>query len=39
MNLNTLFAYNVKKYRIKLCISQEALADRYGLHRTYISLV
>jgi transcriptional regulator with XRE-family HTH domain len=32
-------AANVKKYRNKIGLSQEALADRSGLHRTYITKV
>jgi len=34
-----VFAYNLKKYRNKLGISQEDFAERAGLHRTYISAV
>jgi len=33
------FGKNVKKYRSKLAISQEELASRCELHRTYISAV
>ena len=35
--LRKVFAENVRKYRISLSLSQEALADKSGLHRTYIS--
>ena len=34
-----IFANNVRKYRNKKGLSQEALADLAGLHRTYISAV
>jgi transcriptional regulator with XRE-family HTH domain len=37
MDINLLLAKNVKNYREKLGISQEALAELSGLHRTYIS--
>ena len=37
MDMNLLLAKNVKNYRDKLGISQEALAALSGLHRTYIS--
>ena len=33
-----IFGENVRKYRNKLEISQEELADRAGLHRTYIGM-
>ena len=36
--LNT-FGENVKKYRRKLDISQEELAHRANLHRTYIGMI
>lgn len=39
MNLNHLLATNVKRLRLKQGLSQEALASKAGLHRTYISLV
>ena len=39
MNLMHIFATNVRKYRIQKGLSQEALADLSGLHRTYISAV
>ena len=32
-----LIAGNIKKHRIRLLMSQQELADRCGLHRTYIS--
>lgn len=39
MRLIHIFATNVRKYRIEKGLSQEALADLAGLHRTYISAV
>ena len=36
--LNT-FGDNVRKYRKQLDISQEELADRATLHRTYIGMI
>ncbi len=35
--LITNFAANLKKYRIQNSFSQEELADRSGLDRTYVS--
>ena len=32
-------AKNIKKYRLEKGLSQEELADKAGLHRTYISLL
>lgn len=32
-----MFGTNVKTYRIKMGLSQEKLAEKCGLHRTYIS--
>jgi transcriptional regulator with XRE-family HTH domain len=37
MNIIKVFAYNVKKYRKLSGLSQEAFAEKSGLHRTYIS--
>ena len=34
-----VFGKNVQKYRKKLNISQEKLAEYAGLHRTYIGMV
>ena len=34
-----LFGENVRKYRRKLDISQEELAHRADLHRTYIGMI
>ena len=39
MGLIHIFANNVKKYRAVKGLSQEALADLSGLHRTYISAI
>lgn len=39
MSLIHIFATNVRKYRIEKGLSQEALADLSGLHRTYISAI
>jgi transcriptional regulator with XRE-family HTH domain len=38
-NLQRRFGETVRKLRLKLGVSQEDLADRAGLHRTYISLL
>lgn len=35
----SIIASNIKKYRLEKGFSQEALADKAGLHRTYISLL
>jgi transcriptional regulator with XRE-family HTH domain len=34
-----IFAFNLKRLRTLTGLSQEALADRAGLHRTYISSI
>ena len=39
MRLIHVFAVNVRRYRIQGGFSQEALAEKAGLHRTYISAV
>ena len=39
MDIVKVFANNVKKYRIKSGLSQEAFAEKAGLHRTYISAI
>lgn len=39
MSLMHVFANNVRKYRTEKGLSQEALADLAGLHRTYISAI
>lgn len=38
-SLNEVFAKNLKDFRIKAGLSQEELAIRSGLHRTYIGSV
>lgn len=37
--INRAFGTVIRKQREALCISQEELAYRAGLHRTYISLI
>lgn len=37
MDIIKVFASNLKRYRQKQGISQELLAEKCGLHRTYIS--
>ena len=39
MNIKKVFGNNVKFYRKKLNLSQEELAYKSGLHRTYISAI
>ncbi len=39
MDIVKVFGTNVKKYRKKLGLSQEAFAEKCGLHRTYISAI
>ncbi len=39
MDIVRVFGSNVKKYRTAMGISQEAFAEKCGLHRTYISAV
>lgn len=39
MSLLSVFASNVKHYRLTKNLSQEKLAELSGLHRTYISAV
>ncbi len=39
MDIIEVFARNVKKYRVLKGLSQEAFAEKAGLHRTYISAV
>jgi len=39
MNILKVFSNNVKKYRVLKGLSQEAFAEKAGLHRTYISAV
>lgn len=39
MDIVKVFGTNVKRYRKTLGISQEAFAEKCGLHRTYISAI
>jgi transcriptional regulator with XRE-family HTH domain len=39
MSIQQIFAYWVKYYRHKNSLSQEDLADRANLHRTYIGSI
>ena len=39
MDIVVVFGSNVKRYRKQLGLSQEAFADKCGLHRTYISAI
>jgi len=39
MDIVKVFANNVKKYRTESGLSQEAFAEKAGLHRTYISAI
>ncbi|WP_103702350.1 helix-turn-helix domain-containing protein [Paraburkholderia eburnea] len=37
--LVAIFAANVRRKRIELDLSQEALAERAGVHRTYVGML
>lgn len=39
MDIVKIFGTNLKKYRTALGLSQEAFADKCGMHRTYISAI
>lgn len=39
MDIVKVFGSNLKKYRTAMGISQEAFADKCGMHRTYISAI
>ena len=39
MDIRTVFGENIKKYRKIHKLSQEAFAEKCGLHRTYISSI
>ena len=39
MNIIQVFASNLRKYRNETGLSQEAFAEKAGLHRTYISAI
>lgn len=37
LDIKVIFGSNLKRYRLEQNISQEKLAEKTGLHRTYIS--
>ncbi len=39
MDIIKIFGNNMKKYRIAMNLSQEAFANKCGMHRTYISAI
>lgn len=39
MDIVKVFGNNLRKYRNELVLSQEAFAEKCGLHRTYISAI
>lgn len=39
MDIVKVFGMNLKKFRIERNLSQEELAEKSGLHRTYISAI
>ena len=39
MDIVKVFGSNLKRYRTALGLSQEAFAEKCGLHRTYISAI
>ena len=39
MDIVKVFGSNLKKYRMAMGLSQEAFAEKCGLHRTYISAI
>ena len=39
MDIVKVFGNNVKKYRTEIGLSQEAFAEKCGMHRTYISAI
>lgn len=39
MDIVKVFGTNLKKYRTEMGLSQEAFADKCGIHRTYISAI
>ena len=39
MDIIKVFGSNVKRYRMETGLSQEAFAEKCGLHRTYISAI
>lgn len=39
MDIVKVFGSNLKKYHTAMGVSQEAFADKCGMHRTYISAI
>ena len=39
MDIVKVFGTKLKKYRTEMGLSQEAFADKCGMHRTYISAI
>lgn len=39
MDIIKVFSQNMRKYRLEKHLSQEVLAEKAGLHRTYISAI
>lgn len=39
MDIVKVFGNNLKKHRTSMGLSQEAFADKCGMHRTYISAI
>ena len=39
MDIVKVFGNNLRKYRMAQGMSQEAFADKCGMHRTYISAI
>ena len=39
MDIIKVFGSNVKAYRQRIGLSQEAFAEKCGMHRTYISVI
>ena len=37
MDIIKVFSTNLKKYRLNMTMTQEQLAEKCGMHRTYIS--
>lgn len=39
MDIIKVFGDNLRKYRTAMGLSQESFAEKYGMHRTYISAI
>ena len=39
MDIIKVFGSNVKRYRLHIGLSQDAFAEKCGMHRTYISAI